>query len=330
VKQNLNWNDLRLFLAASRAGNLRAAARILAVDQSTLSRRIEVLEDAIKATLLVRTNRGISLTEAGATLREHVEKMEHTMGEIEQSIWGQAHAIDGTLKIASLDEFGAFWLTPRLKQFREQYPTIDISLTCADGEQQALGFSRAHVMLQLGRPSQESLIGRKLDEIQFGLYASHDYIERAGRPKNREELLNRHRFIVLNEINDLAESEVKACRAWEPWLTGCERESNVAFRTNSYAAQMKAAVAGFGISVMPTYMQDEMPDLSLIELEDWSKPSLPLTLLFHHTLKESPRVRSLIDFLSTALRRGRPASWAKGSSSSDRRISAHGAVAAFG
>jgi DNA-binding transcriptional LysR family regulator len=302
-KRQINWDDLRLFLAACRAGNLRAAAQAVALDQSTLGRRIEALEYSMHAQLFLRSNRGIVMTDAARSLIEYAESVETTMIEVERSVWGQDAQLEGTIKIASSDGFGPFWITPHLKDFQREYPQIKIDMLC-DEDDPDLNKSKAHLIFRLGRPLQENLICLNLGVMRFELFASEAYREQYGLPASKDELLSgRHKFVTLHDSNHTSVTDPWWSERWNDWSALCSQPNAVAFATNSSTAMIKATLAGFGISIMSHYIEAQFSDLVRIEPSGWEKPSLPITMLYHESAKNSKRVRLLIDYLVATIGR---------------------------
>jgi DNA-binding transcriptional LysR family regulator len=102
----MEWSDLRIFLAVARAGTLGGAARQLGLTQPTMGRRIRALEQAVGHTLFQRTREGFVLTDEGAAVRAHAERMEREALALERELAGQGQALEGSLRVASSDWFG--------------------------------------------------------------------------------------------------------------------------------------------------------------------------------------------------------------------------------
>src|SRR6187402_3595408 len=124
----LDWSDFEVFLAVARAGTLSAAARLLKVDQSTVSRRLAALEASAGTRLFDRTPTGYLLTAPGEAMRGRVEDMETHAIAIERQLLGQDTSPTGQVRLAASDSFAAWFLVPRLAGLCSRYPGISVEL----------------------------------------------------------------------------------------------------------------------------------------------------------------------------------------------------------
>src|ERR1700722_5149135 len=120
----LEWDDLRFFLVIARHGTLSAAARSLGVQQSTMGRRLEAIEQRVGARLLQRTSNGFQPTEAGAAILVNAERMESEALAIERAISGKDERLEGTIRITVVEVLAAEVLAPILAGFQIKYPEI--------------------------------------------------------------------------------------------------------------------------------------------------------------------------------------------------------------
>lgn len=168
--ETLDWNDLRYFLAAARAGTLAGAARLLGVKHPTVGRRLDALERAIGAALVIRTETGIRLTPLGETLVGHAEQVERSVEELK----GRAAAQTATVRIAVPTGFASFFtahLPQLLAELRSKHPHTSLdflsSLQPVD-----LARGEAELALRIGPIADETLVAQKVGEIGWSLYAS--------------------------------------------------------------------------------------------------------------------------------------------------------------
>ena len=113
-----NWDDVRLFLAVARAGSMVGAARLARADQSTISRRMAVLQEKLGAKLFERHSRGMGLTETGRLVLSFAQAMEQCTIDIERTVSGVDREMRGTVTITSTEGLGAYWLAPKLIGFQ--------------------------------------------------------------------------------------------------------------------------------------------------------------------------------------------------------------------
>ena len=124
----MEWGDLRIFLAIAREGTLGAAARKLGQSQPTMGRRLRALEQAVGQTLFQRTGEGFVLTDEGAGVLSHAERMEDEALALERQLAGQDQHFDGLLRLSSSDWFGARILTPVFAEFARMQPHVVVEL----------------------------------------------------------------------------------------------------------------------------------------------------------------------------------------------------------
>ena len=124
----MEWGDLRIFLAIARKGSLGAAARELGQSQPTMGRRLRALEQSLGQTLFQRTSEGFVLTDEGAAVLPHAERMEEDALALQRQIGGSDRQLDGLLRVSSSDWFGAHLLTPVLATFSKAQPRVVVEL----------------------------------------------------------------------------------------------------------------------------------------------------------------------------------------------------------
>jgi DNA-binding transcriptional LysR family regulator len=165
------WDDLRLVLAVARGGTLAAAAASLAVNHSTVFRRLGALERDIGSKLFERLITGYTATEAGRRLIETAERMESEALALDRELTGRDTRLSGHLRVTCSETMGMKVLTPLIARFRKQYPGIVIDLM-VDNRVIDMARREADVAIRATRPAQGDLFGRKIADIQWGLYAS--------------------------------------------------------------------------------------------------------------------------------------------------------------
>ena len=282
----LDWDDFRVFLSVARAGTLSAAARLLQVDQSTMSRRLAALEAAAGARLFDRTPAGYALTSAGEAVRGRVEDLESQALAIERQLLGQDARPTGQVRLAASDSFAAWFLVPRLAALHTLCPGIRLELVTGN---QAVNLARreADISLRLTKPKEPNLIARKLGQAAWAVYASSSYLQRHGKPSVRGRLRG-HRVVGLDpELRGTVGAR---------WLAKQGNLAEVPLTCNSLISQAAAVVAGLGLSPLPCVFGDREPAI---------ERALPhaigahdLWLVVHPDVKSSARVRAVMDYLT--------------------------------
>lgn len=143
----MEWSDLKLFLAIARQGTLGAGARSLGLTQPTMGRRLRALEISLGQTLFQRTADGFVMTDEGAAVFAHAERMEEEALGLERELAGQSRQLSGFLRLSSSEWFGAHVLAPVLAEFSLRYPKIVVELLT---DSRLLSLSRREAMSSFG------------------------------------------------------------------------------------------------------------------------------------------------------------------------------------
>jgi DNA-binding transcriptional LysR family regulator len=274
-----DWSDARIFLSVCGRLSLTAAAKDLAMDQTTVGRRIAALEAALGAKLFVRGPTGLTLTGPGEEARALAEQMEATAGELDRRLRGRDRATEGCVRITTAESLGRAFLAPRLAGFRRRHPSIELSVK-TDNRVLSLTRREADLALRHWRQTQPGLVARKIARVSFALYASPAYVAE-GRSESDDVFLG-----FEDELATMPDAE---------WLSE-RRESRYAMRSNSRAVLESAAAGGLGIAILPCYLGDARADLTRV---GGSEPLLvrDLWLVVHAELRTQARVRAVVDFV---------------------------------
>lgn len=289
----MNWDDLRYFLALAKHGTLARAARELKVDHTTVGRRIEALEKDLGVRLFARTPTGYVVTAEGEALLPEIGQVEEAMLSIQRGALAADEGLEGTVRITTAETFGACYLAPRLVAFRQKHPSLAIELMMG-GAVFDLGRREADVAVRFFRSKHEHLVVRRAGEVAYSLYGSAEYFERHALPKEPEEL--RDHALLGGDLTPYA-VDVE----WLNRLTGSARFS---FTSNLTVAVLRVALAGGGIALLPRYLGDLEPTLRRVPMPE--EPTMPLWLTVHRDLRNTRRVRAVLDFLHATLEHDRP------------------------
>lgn len=287
----LEWDDLRSFLAIARHGSLSAAARALKVTQTTMGRRLEGLHSRTGARLLQRTPTGYELTAAGERVLNSVERMEAEALSVELAISGEDIRLEGQIRITTVETFGARVLVPMLKSLQASHPNLEIELIT---DTRALSLSRreADIAIRLAEFEQHDVVVSRVGDMRFALYASRDYLKARGIPDFSKGALGHSLIALQDDLALLPEAKRLASAA---------HAATIAIRTNSRDAQLQAAIAGYGIVMLPCYLAREEP--SLVELSDnQDRLVRGLWLGVHRDVRHSPRIKLAMSHIADGLR----------------------------
>lgn len=280
-----DWDDLRYFLAVARKGSIRAAAAALAVNHSTVSRRIDAFEAKANARLFERLPSGYVLTEAGEHILELVERIETDAVAVGRRLAGRDSELSGTLRVTLPNTIATKLLMPDLVAFSQAFPeidlAIDVSLSMAD-----LARRQADVAIRVSNDPPGNLVGRRLVKYARSIYASQEYLVRHDVVSAPERL----EWIGWND--SVANPQ---------WV----RESPfpdavVKHRVPDTLAHLEAAKNGLGISMLPCFIGDTEPTLRRLP-PGLAEPDREIWLLTHEDLRNTARVRRFMDFMANAI-----------------------------
>ena len=193
----LDWDKLRIFHAVAEAGSFTHAGESLRLSQSAISRQISALEDSLGTPLFHRHARGLVLTEQGERLYDTVKEINVKLVSTESMIAESKGKPEGPLRITCTTGLGTTWLTPRIREFIERFPQIEVTLLLDDNELD-LNMRAADVAIRMQEPTQPDLIRRSLMTMHFHLYASPEYLKKHGIPKSAQDL-DKHRIVGFAE-----------------------------------------------------------------------------------------------------------------------------------
>lgn len=285
------WSDLRYLLEAHRAGSMVTAGRRLGVDQTTVTRRIRALEEAIGTRLLDQNPKGFSLTTAGLKLLRHAESVESIAMKIEEEIAGGDYAISGIVRIGVPEGLGNYFLAQHLPALNERLPDVGVDLISLPRFVNLVN-READIAIGQERSTANQVLISKLTDYNLKLYASPAYLTRH-RPIHSLKDLEGHTFIGYVDYL-IYSSELQ-------YLSKVCRAPRVVFRSTSIVAQQKAAAAGAGMAVLPCFMASTDPELRVVLPQDFELV-LPYWIMTRRELLQLARVRAAWDFLKAVVK----------------------------
>lgn len=281
----MNWDDVRMFLAVARSGQILAASKRLGVNHATLSRRVSALEEGLKTRLFIRRTNGCDLTAEGEIFLSAAERMETEMLAAQARIGRIDSAIAGTVRVGAPDGFGVSFLAPRLGRLMERYPELRIQLVPVP-RSFSLSQREADIAITLERPEQGRLISAKLTDYTLGLYASRRYLENHGMPLSVEDLKAHRRIGYVEDLIFTASLNFtgEIMRSWD-----------ASFEISSATGQTEAVRSGAGIGILHDYIARQTPELVKV-LPD-IKIRRAYWTTYHESARDLVRVRTVADFI---------------------------------
>ncbi len=278
----MEWSDLRVFLAVAREGTLGGAARQLGQSQPTMGRRLRELEESLGHKLLQRNNDGFVLTDEGASILAHAERVEEEMSALQRSLAGRDQKPEGLLRVSSSDWFGTHLLTPVLAEFAKLQPRVVVELL-TDARLYSLPRREADMVFRILPFDEPEVISRRLMHIAYGVYARGEssFVPKAGDGAGTPLITM---DIAFGGMPDAV------------WLREILPNAYVASRSNNRDVQARMCAQGAGIAVLPRPLGDSMSDLRLIDLGE-PPPGRDTHVGYHRDLKRLARLRALLDLV---------------------------------
>ena len=291
----MDWDKLKIFHAVAEAGSFTSATVILNISQSAISRQIQSLEEDLKVKLFERHARGLTLTQNGEYVYKTAHEVISKLKEIETSLGDQKNKPTGKLTITTVRSFGTHWLTPRIQEFMNLNPEIEVELIFDDKELD-LSTRQADIGIFMRRPKQLNYIQRKLVDINYHIYGSTKYLEKNGIPKTINDL-TKHRFISFGKG---APSPV-----FNPdWALKLGRKDNnkikPVMKVNSVMGLLLAVESGVGLAALPDYLVSQSNNVVKV-LPKSEGPITEAHFVYPQSLKNIARVQAFKNFLYSKL-----------------------------
>ena len=240
----MDWDKLRIFHAVAEAGSFTHAGDSLHLSQSAISRQVSSLGRISQLPPVPPHARGLLLTEQGELLYRTVHEVFAKLTMAEAQLNDAQERPQGPLKIATTVGLGSLWLTPRIREFIDLYPDIEVTLITSD-EELDVSMREADCAIRLTPPTQPDLIQRRLTRVNTHVFASSEYLQQYGMP-DRVTDLGGHKLIVFSE--EIAQPVPNL-----NWLLNAAREAvgsepQKILTLNNLYGMVRAVEAGIGIA----------------------------------------------------------------------------------
>lgn len=285
-----NWQLIPSFLAAQQYGSLLGAARALGISQPTVGRHIALLEVKLGTPLFERTGRGLIATPAAMRLAEAARAMEAGAQTMMRSAHQAQTTLSGTVRISASQPMACCLLPQLLLKLRAEQPGIQIELVVSNAVSDLLR-READIAIRMVRPTQSSLVARRIGQVTVTACAHRHYLVRRGVPQVPADLLQ-HELIGNDRVQDIG-------RGFAAMGHPVEAEQ-FALRTDDLMAYWAAVRAGLGIGFVAAYLLRDDPDVVAV-MPDMALPAVPAWLVVHREIRSNRRIRAVMDFLAREL-----------------------------
>lgn len=294
----MDLNEMLIFTRVAQASSFTAAARLLGLPKSSVSRKVSDLEDRLGARLLQRTTRKLGLTDVG---RIYYERCARIIGEIEeadQAVGRMQAAPCGLLRVTAPLAFSM--LGPIVAEFLQRYPEIQIELVCTDRLVDLVneGFD---VAIRAGQLNDSTLVARNLGMIERVLVAAPAYLKQHGSPQTPADLTG-HACITFGIGTGTAPS------LWTLYAGDRKAEVRVALRLaiNDLEIMSEVVRSGIGIGLIPKFVCVEDLHAGRLQqvLPDWHSAGAPVQAIYPTTRHLSPKVLAFVELVREHLSMG--------------------------
>ncbi len=289
----MDWNDVRYFLALARSGSVRAAGASLGVSHSTVARRVEALEAQLATRLFDRSRDGYALSDAGRRMVPTAERIEGEMAALERELVGTDERLAGSVAVTCCDHYVADILLEALAGFCGRCPDVRLRFM-ADSRPYDLSKREADVAVRTLGTAQsppEHLIGVRLAPVVIANYVATVHADRLDPAHPGSEP-------VWAGNTDAGISRALVAGSSYP---------DVPIRDgfSTLELMVRAALHGFGLVMLPTYVGDRAAGLQRLSQPDL-RPLGQLWLLSHVDLRDNARFRAARTCIREAMAAARP------------------------
>lgn len=274
-------------------GSFSAAARQLNVGQPAVSKTIAQLEGRLQVSLLIRSTHGLTPTEAGLRFYERAKAALREADEAELAARGAGAGLSGCLRVSAATTFARLYILPLLPRFLDDHPDLEIDVILDDRVIDLIA-EGIDVSLRMGNLPDSAAVARKLATGGRSVFATPNYLARAGEPENPADLAV-HETIIYSQLTDV----------WSFTREGTEASVTVHGRIRVNAAEgLRAAVlADMGLTIGSDWMfGPELADGRIRRLlTDWSLPPIDLWAVFPAGRMASAKARAFASFVAAAL-----------------------------
>ena len=287
----MDWDKLKIFHAVAEAGSFTKATINLNLSQSAISRQIQSLEHNLKVQLFERHARGLTLTENGGYLFKTAHDVISKLKEVETTLGDQKNKPSGKLSVTTVVSFGTTWLTPRIQEFMELNPEMEIELIFDDKELD-LSLRQADIGIWMRKPKQLNYIQKKIMDINYHIYGSTKYLEKNGYPKSISDL-NKHKFISYGKGTPSP--------VFNPdWVLKLgikdQKKRKPIMKVNSVYGLLLAVQSGVGLAALPDYMTVSVPNIIKV-LPQIVGPRTEAHFVYPQSLRNVARIQAFRNFL---------------------------------
>jgi DNA-binding transcriptional LysR family regulator len=287
---NPSWDHYQTLLAVLETGSLSAAARELGLSQPTVGRHVEQLEAALGLPLFTRSPQGLNPTDFARDLRPHIQNMASAAEAALRDASGETQSVTGVIRLTTTEVMGAEVLPPILAEFTDKHPAAVIELSLSNRTEDLLR-READIAVRGGRPTQGSVVAKKVGMVRLRLYAHRSYLQKHGIP----ETFDVGNLMAQGHAAIGFDRDPQIQRKLDEMGFKLSRDL-FSFRSDNDLAQLAAIRAGMGIGAIQTGVAARDPNMVRV-LENDFLMEMEVWVAMHEDLKSSLRMRLMFDHM---------------------------------
>lgn len=278
---NMDWSDLKIFLAIAREGSLGAAGRTLGQTQPTMGRRLKALEQQIGHMLFQRTQHGFIPTDEGLALLVHAERMEIEAQAAMRELSGAQTQLSGLLRVSCSDWFGELLLTPVIAEFSARFPGVIVELL-TDPRLYSLPHREADCVMRILPFDDPDVVSRRLLRTQYAVYAQ------TGKADSITDDGSGCQLVLMDTaFGNMPDVD---------WIRGLLPNATIAARSNSRQTQARLCALGVGLAVLPQALGDATAGIARVDLGELPPPR-DTWLGYHRDMRRQPRLSRFVELV---------------------------------
>lgn len=292
--------DMAIFAAVVEQNSFSAAAEVLRMSKSNVSRRVSQLEERLDMALMHRTTRSMTLTESGRVYYEHCARLVAEARNADNAIKAMHARPSGVLNVSLPETLGRAYVLPLLPEFMKTYPDIRLNLTISN---RVTDFreDRCDVAIRKGEIADDSLCAISLGASTQYFFASPAYLETAPELGHPDDL-DRHAYLASRICFGPTDIAIRKGD------TVIEKRVLPRLSVKDHAALMQMAADDLGIALLPAWMTHDLVRAGRLVkvLEGYCGPSVVFNIVFQPHQGMAPNLRVFVDFIKARFRQQRP------------------------
>lgn len=282
----VSLDDIRLFVAVVQAGSLSSASDLTGIPVSRLSRRLTQLEKMLGTQLLNRGKKGVSLNDLGERFFVHAQTMLSQAQIAIESIHTTLDKPSGLLKISAPIDLYHHILAAHMGDYVAQYPDVNLDINVTQQKINTIQ-DGINIALRVGSIMNDNVVAKPLFTMDFGIFATQEYLDKYGTPNNPNDLYHHH---IIGQSLSLPWTFQKGVQQIK-----INPISKIA--GNDFLLIEQMLDKGIGVGLLPLFISNKHPNLVQV-LTDWHIPKKSVSMIYYKNRGAVPAVRSFVDWLS--------------------------------